>query len=174
MNESEPMPTAQPFEPGPEHAWLQRLVGEWVMEAEAAGHPSFTGSETVRPLGQAWIVAEGSFQAEGREPDSSLMMLGFDPEKKRFVGTWAGSALAYLWVYEGQFGDSEKILNLDCMGPSMRGDGKLLPYRDVIEWVSEDERLLRGLVRDADGSWQQFMVTRYRRRGAEGRSGDQV
>src|SRR5690606_37012189 len=47
-----------------EHRWLQALAGEWVYEGECsmgADQPSmkFTGSETVRGLGEAWIVGEG-------------------------------------------------------------------------------------------------------------------
>jgi hypothetical protein len=156
--------TVPSVEPRPEHLWLQHLIGEWTIEAESGpGQPKVTGTETVRPLGDIWVLAEGSFQVEGREPDRSLMTLGFDSEKMRFVGTWIGSMLAFLWVYEGQLSGDGTTLNLDCTGPSMRGDGRMLPYRDVIELKGEDERLLRGLVQEDDGSWRQFMVTRYKR-----------
>ena len=151
-------------EPTVQHRWLQRLVGEWTIDTDPApGQPRFTGTESVRPLGDLWILAEGTYQAEGGKPDRSLMTLGFDVEKGRFVGSWVGSMLSYLWVYDGELSEDGTTLNLDCMGPSMRGDGKLLPYRDVIEVLSDDERLLRGTVKEDDGSWREFMVTRYRR-----------
>lgn len=161
----EKSPTIPTVEPRAEHRWLQRLLGEWTLEAEPTpGQPDFTGTETVRPLGDVWVMAEGSFQAAGRKPDRALMTLGFDTEKDRFVGTWIGSMLTYLWVYQGQLSDDETTLSLDCMGPSMRGDGRMIPYRDVIEVKSDNERLLRGLVQEDDGSWRQFMVTHYKRK----------
>ena len=152
--------------PEAEHRWLMRLVGEWTIEADQApGQPKFTGTETVRPLGEVWVLAEGTHQVEGGQPHRSLMTLGFDSAQKRFVGTWLGSMMTHLWVYDGQLSEDGSTLNLDCMGPSMDGSGKLVPYRDVIELKNDDERILRGLEKAEDGSWREFMVTRYRRSG---------
>lgn len=152
-------------EPSAEHRWLQRLVGEWTFEMEPApGQPEITGSETVRALGDIWYLAEGTHQVAGGKPHRSLMTLGFDSNKKRFVGTWFGSMMTHLWVYDGQLSEDGSKLNLDCEGPSMSGDGSMLPYRDVIEVKSDDQRILRGLVKEDDGSWREFMVTHYRRR----------
>ena len=30
-----------------------------------------------------------------------IMTLGYDPQKKRFVGTLIGSMMTHLWVYDG-------------------------------------------------------------------------
>jgi hypothetical protein len=48
-------------EPQKEHAWLQQLVGEWAYETECSMEPDkapekFSGVETVRPLGDLWIL----------------------------------------------------------------------------------------------------------------------
>ena len=37
-------------------------------------------------------------------------------------------------------------------------------YREVVEIVSEDHRMLRAQVMKEDGSWNDFMVTNYRRK----------
>jgi hypothetical protein len=73
-------------EPQKEHEWLQKLVGEWTYESEAtleAGKPPerFSGTENVRSLGGLWILAEGQ---------GEMMTLGYDKQKKRYVGTWVG------------------------------------------------------------------------------------
>src|SRR5689334_9041385 len=92
-------------EPKSEHRWLEKLVGDWTYEHEGSmtpGDPAkFTGTEVVRSLGGLWTLGEG----QGAGPDGvihrSVMTLGYDPEKQRFVGTFIGSMMTHLWVYEG-------------------------------------------------------------------------
>jgi uncharacterized protein DUF1579 len=69
-----------------------------------------------------------------------------------------------LWIYDGQLDAGEKVLTLNSEGPSMADDGTTAKYKDIIEFKSNDHRLLRAEVQNADGSWQQFMVVNYRRR----------
>jgi hypothetical protein len=62
--------TAMKMEPQKEHQWLQRFVGEWTFEGEAMMEPGqppakFTGTESVRSLGDLWFLAEG----QGEMPD---------------------------------------------------------------------------------------------------------
>jgi hypothetical protein len=50
--------TVPSVEPRPEHLWLQHLIGEWTIEAESGpGQPKVAGTETVRPLGDIWVLA---------------------------------------------------------------------------------------------------------------------
>ncbi len=71
----------------------------------------------------------------------------------------------YLWVYEGGALDAdEKMLTLEAEGPSMADDGKMAKYKDVIEFKSDDYRVMTSYVMKDDGQWQQFMTTDYRRR----------
>jgi hypothetical protein len=80
------------------------------------------------------------------------------------VGTWIGSMMTHLWVYDGALDATERVLALDSDGPSMAGDGKLAKYRDAIEIRSDDERVLTSSVLGDDGKWQQFMIAHYRRK----------
>ena len=153
-------------EPQAEHKWLQRLVGDWTYEGEATGPDGATdkptGTESVRPIGGLWVVAEGSMEAPDGKPATSIMTLGYDPEKKRFVGTWLGSMMTNLWIYEGTLkGD---VLTLDCEGPAMYAPGKTAKYQDIIEMKSDDHRILSSRLVGQDGKWQQFMETHYRRK----------
>lgn len=156
-------------EPQKEHRWLQQLVGEWTYEAEsmaAPGEPPVksTGTESVRSLGGLWTVAEGQGEMPGGGPSTAILTLGYDPQKKRFVGTWIGSMMTHLWLYVGSLDASERILTLDCEGPSFRGDGTMARYQDVIEIKSDDHRVLTSHVLGDDGQWQAFMTAHYRRR----------
>lgn len=152
-----------------EHQWLQKLVGEWSFEFEVPGEEGkplmkLAGTESVRSLGDVWVLLEG----KGQEPDGStsttMMTLGYDPQKQRYVGTWIGSMMTYLWVYEGELDASERVLTLSAEGPSMTGDGTTTQYKDVIELKSDDVRTLTALVQDADGSWQQLMSMSFHRK----------
>jgi hypothetical protein len=164
--QAEAMKKAEPQE---EHRWLEKLLGEWTLEAEATmapGEPPVktTGKESVRSLGGLWTVAEGEGEMPGGGTGTSIMTLGYDPQKKRYVGTWVGSMMTHLWVYEGSLDAAERVLTLDCEGPGFSGDGTLAKYRDVIEIKSDDHRVLTSHVQGEDGTWQAFMTAHYRRR----------
>ncbi|MCW5978879.1 MAG: DUF1579 domain-containing protein [Bryobacteraceae bacterium] len=155
-------------EPRKEHQWLQKLVGKWTFEAEmmSPDKPSVKseGTETVRSLGGLWVVAEGQGEMPGIGPATTIMTLGFDLEKKRYIGTWIGSMMTHLWVYDGSLDASERTLTLESEGPSMAGDGKTAKYRDVIEFNSDDHRLLLSYWLSDDGAWRQIVAASYRRK----------
>ena len=158
-------------EPQKEHAWLQKLLGEWNYETEPETEGEnagkvYRGTERVRPLGGLWIVAEGQGEMCGGGGEAqTLITLGYDPQKGSYVGTWTGSMMSMQWVYTGHVSEDGKTLNLDSEGPSFSGDGTTSQYRDQIELVSEDHRVLRGLVQNEAGEWSQFMLTHYYRKG---------
>jgi hypothetical protein len=156
-------------EPQAEHEWLQRLVGEWTFETEPMKGPDGTeakhrGTDRVRPLGRYWVIGEGEGDMPGGGTAELRMTLGYDVEKKRFVGTWVGSMMPHLWVYDGELDAGRKILTLNADGPSMAGDGSMAKYQDIIEFRSDDHRLLRSQVLQKDGTWNHFMTAHYRRK----------
>ncbi len=155
-------------EPQKEHAWLQKLVGEWTYETEVAMCPDqppskVAGRESVRMLGGLWVLAEGKGQMPGGGEATSLMTLGFDPQKGRYVGTWVGSMMSYLWLCDGELDTGGRALTLDAEGPSMTGDGSMTKYRDIIAFESDDCRTLTARVQGADGRWSEMMSVRYQR-----------
>jgi hypothetical protein len=156
-------------EPQQEHRWLQQLVGEWTSEAEMAMEPGkppekFFGTETVRSLEGLWVLAEGHGEMPGGGAATTVLTLGYDPQKKRYVGTFIGSMMTHLWVYDGAMDGAEKVLTLDTEGPSMAGDGTMAKYKDAIEIKSPDHRVLTSRVLGADGKWNEFMTAHYRRK----------
>lgn len=159
-----PQPT-----PGPEHAWLHRLVGDWESvssdDGGAHGDVVMGGSEQFRSIGGIWVVSRGEMRANGVSCGTSQITLGYDPDKGKFVGTWLGSMMTHLWVYEGTLDAAEQVLTLECEGPSFTDPTKRAPYRDVIEIHDDDHWTLSGRTRGEDGAWMTFMTTRYRRTG---------
>lgn len=152
-----------------EHRWLQKLVGEWTYESEASMGPDkppakATGTERVRSVGGIWIVGEGQGEMPGGESGTMILTLGFDPRTKRFVGTWVGSMMTHLWVYDGALDAAEKVLTLDSEGPSFADDGKMAKYRDLIELKSDDHRVMTSQALRDNGEWYAFMTSHYRRK----------
>jgi hypothetical protein len=157
-----------PDEPRKEQQWLARMVGEWTYEMEAEAEPGQppirdSGPESVRALGDSWVICE----ARGRTPDgaqaTSIMTIGHDPDGGRFQGTFVSSMMTYLWIYQGRL-DAAGKLEIDSRGPSYTGEGMML-YRDTIEFLSDGHRVQTSSYQGPDGSWHEFMTTHYRRTG---------
>jgi hypothetical protein len=156
-------------EPQPEHAWLEQLVGKWTFDGECVMGPNeptirHAGKEVVRPFGKLWVISEGHMEMPDGEPMINQMTLGYDPDRKCFVGSFIASMMAYLWVYEaGSLDADRRTLTLPARGPSMTGTGEMVQYEDTIEVIDADRRILRARVLGEDGEWRQFMQTEYRR-----------
>ena len=155
-------------EPLKQNAWLEQLVGEWTYESECSMGPDqppmkTSGSDSVRSLGGMWVVCDSKCEMPGGGVGLTLMTLGYDPAKGRFVGTFVGSMMANLWVYDGELDAEEKKLSLHAVGPNMMEPGKTANFKDVIEIHSADHRTLSALVQGDDGAWVRFMTAHYRR-----------
>lgn len=154
--------------PAPEHGWLHRLVGTWSYEMEGAGPDGVMlrgeGREVVRPLGGFWVIGE----AEGSMPGCGLgrwvVTLGWDAQAARFRGSWVGSMMGHMFVYDGALSDDRRVLTLQNEGPSFTGQGTAR-YRDIVMLESDDLRLLHSEVEGEDGRWTRFVSSRFRRIG---------
>jgi hypothetical protein len=154
-------------QPTSEHQWLHKLVGDWTFESNCSMGPDqppmiTAGTETVRSLGGLWTIGEGTMGQEelaGR----SIMTLGYQPQTKKFVGTFVASMMSHLWPYEGTLDASRKVLTLDSEGPSFSGDGSMAKYKDAIEFVDDNHRILTSQFQLPSGEWQFFMTAHYYR-----------
>ena len=157
-----------PVEPRQQHRWLERLLGDWSFETEAIlapGQPAekSTGTERVHSLGGLWVVSEGSGQMPDGSEGTTLMTLGYDTARERFVGTYVGSMMTNVWLYDGALDAARDVLVLDSEGPSFITEGETGKYRDTITIEGTDRRTLTSHYLGADGAWHLFMTTRYRR-----------
>jgi hypothetical protein len=155
-------------EPQKEHQWLDRFMGEWITESECSMGPDqpsakTKGTEVVRSLGGLWIVAEGEGDMPDGNPGQTLMTLGFDSQSDRYVGTFIVSMMTHLWVYNGSLDADGKILTLDTEGPNFT-QNFITKYKDIIEFVSNDHRMMTSQILGDDGNWLQFMTAHYWRK----------
>jgi hypothetical protein len=95
---------------------------------------------------------------------TSIMTLGYDPQKQRFVGTFIASMMTHMWVYNGTLDAAGRVLTLDTEGPGMSGEGKMVKFQDIIEFQGNDQRTLVSQALGEDGKWNRFMTATYRRK----------
>lgn len=61
--------------------------------------------------------------------------------------------MTHLWVYDGEMDADEKTLTLNSDGPDMVTEGKMAKYRDVVELLGDDRRVLTSYRLGDDGQW---------------------
>lgn len=157
-----PMPTPQK-----EHEWLKQLEGEWTTEGELTMGPGGAtiqckGTETGRMIGGFWAMTENRGEFAGMTM-TGIMTLGYDPEKKKYVGTWVDSMGHHLWRYEGTVDAAGKTLTLSTEGPSPMAPTKTSRYKEVIEFKSKDHKVFTSSI-EQDGKWVTFMTMNAKRR----------
>lgn len=155
-----------------EHQWLQQLVGQWTFEAEMFGGPDqpsmkTKGKETVRMFGDNWLIAEGVGEMPCPESETSVgytcLTLGYSPEKQAIIGTWIGSMMNHMWIYEGSLDPEKGLVVLNTTGPKCDGSSGNANYRESVQLVSSEERLFFSAVQTDDGEWVNMMKATYRR-----------
>ncbi len=151
-----PMPPETP-KPEKEHEWLKQFKGEWTSTVEIfamPGQPAFpaTGSETVKSLGDFWIISE-SKMVMGEMKMDSMFTVGYDTEKKKFVGTWHDSLSTYMWKYEGTLNKEGTALTLDTEGPCPCMGGKHTKFKEVTEFKNKDHKVFTSSYLDEKGKW---------------------
>lgn len=153
--------------PQAEHQWLDQFVGDWTVESECIMGPDQPPMKTIgkvhgHSLGGLWCLLE--MEGEGPEGGkwTSIMTLGYDPAKGKFVGSFIGSMMANLWVYEGTLDAAKRKLTLDTTGPKFDQNGTT-QYQDMVEVVSADHWILSSQMLGDDGSWMPFMTAHHRR-----------
>lgn len=116
-DECMPMP-----EPAPEHGWLASKAGVWDVDCTmwmAPGAPPFTcvGVDTAEMVGSFWLRATFSCDMGGT-PFIGQSMLGFDPAKGKFFGTWVDGFSAGMSHFEGaKLADGSLEMKGEGMGP---------------------------------------------------------
>jgi hypothetical protein len=154
-------------QPQSEHEWLKQFVGQWESESEATltpGQPPVTcqGSANSRMLGGFWIITESEANMLGNTV-RAVQTIGYDPAKKKYVGSWVDSMLNHMWQYEGTVDAAGKKLTLEAEGPSFINAGKAGKFRDEYEFKSPDHIVITSSMQNDDGQWIAFMTGNIRR-----------
>src|SRR5690606_30635538 len=105
---------------------------------------------------------EGKGEALGT-PFNSLLTVGYDPVKGKYVGTWIDSMTSYLWRYEGTVDETGNILTFETEGPCPAAGGKLTQFKEITEFKSDDHKVFTSLMRGDDGEWVPVVTVNSRR-----------
>ena len=156
-------------EPTPEHQFLLQLVGEWDLESECVMGPDqppikSVGKQSTRALGSFWTLGEMETSMPEGGAMQSLISLGFDPVRGKFVGSFIASCMTHHWLYEGTLDADRRVLTLDAEGPSFTGDGSTAKYQDIVEVVDQDTYLFSSQYQHSDGHWVKFMSGKHTRK----------
>src|SRR5688500_5036596 len=104
-----------PVQPEEGHRWLKQLVGEWTFESGAEGCGS-TGTDGARMLGDLWLIGESEMAMPGGGTGHAIITIGYDSQRKRFVGSWVGTMMTNMWVYDGELDSNGRVLSLYSEG----------------------------------------------------------
>lgn len=148
--------------PVKEHEFLQKFVGEWDVESEGAGMKNKAVMRSSM-LGKLWLVNSSDHKMQGMKL-TSMQIIGYDSDKKKYVGTWVDSMTSFLWRYEGTVDKTGSKLTLDTQGPSMSGDGTMVKYQDAFEFKDKDTIIATSAMQDDNGNWSVFMKGTAKRR----------
>ncbi|MFN0135297.1 MAG: DUF1579 domain-containing protein [Phycisphaerae bacterium] len=158
----------KPAGPAKEHAFLKQFVGEWTSEWEMMAGPDqppmkAKGSASGRMIGDFWSVTD--VKADWTMgPMSAVLTIGYNPEKKKYVGTWVDSMMNHMWVYEGEVDAAGKVLALNADGPDMTNPSKTAKFRDSFEFKDADNFVLTSEAQDKDGKWMKIGAAKYVRK----------
>lgn len=151
----------------PDHQRLARQVGVWDAALEYldfnTGRPARSKGTSVRkqPLGPLWLV--DSFQAEVMGmPFKGMGTTGYDPAKKKLVGTWVDSMTPSLLVVEGSWDAAGKVMTLSGTGVGQDGEPARTTLRTTVK--HDDEHVFEMFTQLPDGKDVKLMTITYTRR----------
>src|SRR5262245_33628234 len=121
--------------PGPEHEKLKKYAGKWDATVSAGGMESKAVADYKMSLGGFWLTADFTGEFAGTKFEGKGTT-GYDPLKKKYVGTWIDSMSPTLMVTEGEFDKDGKIYTETTEGPGP--DGKVGKMKNVHEFKDDD------------------------------------
>lgn len=148
-----PPPDMPMAKPGPEHALLARDVGTWDATVEMRMAPgdkpqASKGLEQSRLLGGLWLITDFKSEIMG-QPFEGRGVLGYDPGKKKYVGTWVDSMSLSISPSEASYDATTRTLSGWMEGPDM--SGKIVRSRETTVWKNDDTRVFTIYSTTPDG-----------------------
>lgn len=152
----------EPAKPGPEHADLKVLEGNWecVMKSSDGNESKGTCSYKME-CGGFWLTSNFNMDFGGM-PFQGKGMDGYDPAKKKYVAIWVDSMSPVPMFFEGNY-DAKKeklIMTADWNGP----DGKPAKWRSVTVRKDNDHQTFEMFVTAEGGQEQKMMTIEYTRK----------
>ncbi len=142
--------------PSPEHAILKKDVGTWDIDitmGSGAAKAQSKGTETVRMLGSFWSISDMKYDYMG-QPVQSHGTIGYDPDKKRFVGSWHESSSPNLTTMTGKWDAKTNKLTMIMKGKDPAG--KNTRFKSITTYIDENTKTFEFFMLK-EGSKTEFM-----------------
>lgn len=127
--------------PGPNHAILEQLVGEWKTEIKSWMAPDLPPTTTEGKsvyesiLGARYIqsVEKATFMDM---PFEGRAISGFDKATDKFFTCWVDNMGTGVMVAEGTYDEATKTLTYTGSGMSFTGEYKV---REILKWINDNQ-----------------------------------
>jgi hypothetical protein len=154
--------------PTKEHEVLKRDVGTWeatvkIWPSEGAPAMESKGTETNELLkGGLWLVSRFEGEAAGT-PFTGVGATGYDPEEKKYVGTWVDTLSPHMMISKLEYDESSKTFTGTGEG---RDSQTKQPYtaKLVARYIDDDNRVFEMHMPDKEGKHFKMMEITYKRR----------
>ena len=159
-------PLMQPLR---QHTEMAREVGVWQGTGQSWMTPdadpvASNGVETVRMMGQFWLVSEYQGEFLGEE-FHGLGQMTYDPLAKKYVGTWIDTMAPVMLSMTGEYdvATNELTMMLTGVDPMTSQPGR---WKSVTRYVDADHKTFT-LYAETPGqadTWWKMMEIKYERR----------
>lgn len=161
----QPQPQFQVPQAGAEHAVFQKDVGTWDAQVEvrpgAGVAPQSSKGVMVSRLicGSQWLVMDFKIESSDFEGHG---LYGWDPAKKKYVGTWVDSMRTTLAQAEGTWDAATRTMTF--WNELKLPNGNLMRWREVTETRDADTQVFRSFMPTPDGKEFETLTVTYTRR----------
>lgn len=158
-----------PGQASAEHKQMEYEVGTWDGESKMWMAPGTEpmvskGVEVNKMLGQMWLISEYESEMMGTTFVGRFQM-GYDPYKKKYVGSWIDSMSPNMSTMEGTMDEANKTMTFMSNGINIM-TGKEEVSKMVSTIIDHDHKKFEafGQVPGKDGEWWKKMEITYTRR----------
>lgn len=150
-----------PPTPGPEHAALKRLEGEWTAVFKAGDSDSPGTMSYKMECGGLWLSSLfrcefGGQKFEGRGVES------YDPAQKKYVTVWVDSMSTRPLFLSGDMDKEKKTLTMTGEGPGP--EGRNVKYKNVTRYTDNDHHTFEMYMVGAGGEETKMLTIEYTRK----------
>lgn len=154
----------QQYEAKEEHEILKKDVGTWTaaMKIWAGSEEPIeaTGVEVNKMIGDLWVSSHFEAEIFGQKFTGSGTF-GYDPDKKKFVGSWVDSMNPFSSHMEGTY--DEKTQTLSMMSKGKDPSGQVNEGKNVAVYKDKDTRIFTMYMKQGDKFVKSMEIT-YKRK----------
>jgi hypothetical protein len=148
-----------------EMSLLKGDIGSWnaeirMFDPEGKVQESSKGTETNVMLGNMWIISHFKAEMMGMAFEGSSQ-IGYNPDNKKYVGTWVDSMSPYAMATEGEY--DEKTQTLTSHGSGKGPDGSEMKMKMTTTHNKDGSRLFTMYGEMPDGKSMKMMEILYTR-----------